>query len=71
MWETCSFQLKVQLPSDMAAHVEEVQKRDPDFFSRIVLYGLTRRWIYHQLREQTETRLRGDPLSGPSPQVRI
>lgn len=71
MWETSSFQLKVQLPSDMAAHVEEVQQRDPDFFSRIVLYGLTRRWIYHQLKEQTDARRHGDPLASNSPQPQV
>ena len=52
MWETCSVQLKVRLPRDVAAQAEEVQKTDPEFLSRVVLYGLTRRSIYRQLREQ-------------------
>lgn len=51
MWETRSVQLNVQLPQDIAAQVEEVQRTDPDFLSRIVLYGLTRRSIYRHLRD--------------------
>ena len=52
MWETCSVQLNVRLPRDIAAQAEEVQKTDPEFLSRVVLYGLTRRSIYRHLREQ-------------------
>lgn len=52
MWETCSVQLNVRLPRDVAAQAEEVQKSDPDFLSRVVLYGLTRRSIYRHLRDQ-------------------
>jgi len=51
-WDTCSVQLKVQLPRDLAAQVEEVQQTDPEFLSRIVLYGLTRRSIYRHLRDR-------------------
>jgi hypothetical protein len=54
MWETCSVQLKVRLPRDIAAQAEEVQKSDPEFLSRVVLYGLTRRSVFHQLREQQD-----------------
>ncbi len=53
MWETRSVQITVQLPHDIAEQAEEVQKVDPEFLSRVVLYGLTRRSIYHQLRERT------------------
>jgi hypothetical protein len=49
MWETCAVELRVQLPRDLAAEVEEVQKRDPDGLSRIVLYAMTRRMIYEHL----------------------
>lgn len=52
MWETCSVQLNVRLPRDVAAQAEEVQKTDPEFLSRVVLYGLTRRSIYRHLRDQ-------------------
>ena len=51
MWETRSVQLSVRLPRDIAAQAEEVQESDPEFLSRIVLYGLTRRSIYRHLRE--------------------
>ena len=52
MWETCSVQLTVRLPRDIAAQAEEVQRSDPEFLSRVILYGLTRRSIYRHLREQ-------------------
>lgn len=52
MWETCSVQLTVRLPRDIAEQAEEVQKTDPEFLSRVILYGLTRRSIYRHLREQ-------------------
>ncbi len=52
MWETCSVQLNVRLPRDLAEQAEEVQRTDPEFLSRVVLYGLTRRSIYRHLREQ-------------------
>lgn len=54
MWETRSVQLTVRLPRDIAAQAEEVQVTDPDFLSRVVLYGLTRRSIYRHLRESDE-----------------
>ncbi len=50
MWETRSVQLNVSLPRDIAEQAEEVQASDPEFLSRIVLYGLTRRSIYNHLR---------------------
>ncbi len=60
MWETRSVQLSVRLPRDIAAQAEEVQQSDPDFLSRVVLYGLTRRSIYRHLRESDP---RGDTPS--------
>ncbi len=51
MWNTRSVQLNVRLPQDVAAEAEEVQRSDPDFLSRIIQYGLTRRAIYRSLRE--------------------
>jgi len=60
MWETRSVQLSVLLPRDIAAQAEEVQQTDPDFLSRVVLYGLTRRSIYRHLRES-------DPRSDAAP----
>lgn len=54
MWETRSVQLSVQLPPEIAAQAEEVQRTDPEFLSRVVLYGLTRRSIYRHLREHSD-----------------
>ncbi len=55
MWDTCSVDLKVRLPRDIAAQAEEVQRTDPEFLSRIVMYGLTRRSIYRHLQDQVAT----------------
>ncbi len=52
MWETRSVQIDVRLPRDIAAQAEEVQRTDPEFLSRVILYGLTRRSIYQHLRER-------------------
>ena len=52
MWETQSVQISVSLPRDVARQAEEVQETDPEFLSRGVLYGLTRRSIYRHLRAQ-------------------
>ena len=51
MWETRPVQITVLLPHDIAEQAEEVQKTDPEFLSRVVLYGLTRRSIYHAIKE--------------------
>ena len=62
MWETRPVQLTVNLPRDIAAQAEEVQLADPEFLSRVILYGLTRRAIYEKLRHQ-ETDGVGDGAS--------
>ena len=46
-------QLTVRLPRDIARQAEEVQSADPEFLSRVILYGLTRRSIYRHLRQQS------------------
>lgn len=51
MWQTRSVQLSVRLPHDIASEAEEVQRTDPDSLSRMIQYGLTRRAVYHRLRE--------------------
>ena len=33
MWETCSVQLTVRLPRDIALEAEEVQRTDPEFLA--------------------------------------
>lgn len=53
MWETCAVDLRVRLPKNVAAEVEEVQKRDPEMMSRIVLYAVTRRTIFDHLATRT------------------
>lgn len=55
MWETRSVQINVRLPRDIAAQAEEVQRTDPEFLSRVVLYGLTRRSIYRHLRDRGDS----------------
>jgi hypothetical protein len=69
MWETRSVQLSVRLPRDIAAQAEEVQRTDPEFLSRVVLYGLTRRSIYRHLRDQTESEA-GSPIQSVSQPAR-
>jgi len=64
MWDTRSVQLTVRLPKDIAEEAERVQESDPEFLSRVVLYGLTRRSIYRHLRETPAT-LGNDPMQVP------
>jgi len=54
MWESRTVKLTVELPRDIADQAEEIQASDPEFLSRTVLYGLTRRSIYHHLRQNDE-----------------
>ncbi len=68
MWETCSVQLKVRLPREIAEQAEEVQQSDPEFLSRLVMYGLTRRSVYRHLRGAgLETGSSRSEVSPPSP----
>ncbi len=52
MWDTRMVKLEVELPDGIAEHAEEVQRTDPALLSRVVLYGLTRRTIYRNLRSR-------------------
>ncbi len=61
MWETREVTITVMLPHDIAEQADEVQKTDPEFLSRVILYGITRRSIYHQLRERKQ----GEELPAP------
>lgn len=67
MWETRSVQLNVHLPRDIAAQAEEVQETDPEFLSRIVLYGLTRRSIYRHLQNEEAAAAVGGQVEGAAP----
>jgi hypothetical protein len=53
MWETRAVDLRVSLPKNVAAQVEEVQKTDPEMLSRMVLYAVTRRTIFDHLATRT------------------
>jgi len=64
MWETCSVQLNVRLPRELARQAEEAQEQDPEFLSRVLQYGLTRRSVYRQLRRQDEN---GSETQGMTP----
>ncbi len=55
MWDTCAVDLRVNLPRSLAAEVEEVQRRDPEMLSRLMLYMLTRRTIFDHLTTQTNS----------------
>lgn len=67
MWETCSVQLNVRLPKAIAELAEEVQRTDPDFLSRVVLYGLTRRSIYRHLRSRTHESAQDEQVGAQPP----
>jgi hypothetical protein len=67
MWETRSVQINVRLPRDIAAQAEEVQRTDPEFLSRVVLYGLTRRSIYRHLRDREDAASSPVDVSIPPP----
>jgi hypothetical protein len=64
MWETRSVELTVRLPRDIAAEAEEVQRSDPEFLSRVILYGLTRRSVYRHLRESASPASEAAGLAG-------
>ena len=68
MWDTCSVHLSVRLPRDIAEQAEEVQKTDPEFLSRLIMYGLTRRSIFRHLRERNERTIEVDER-GNAPQL--
>ena len=67
MWETRSVQINVRLPRDLAAQAEEVQQTDPEFLSRVILYGLTRRSIYRHLKGQDEASMSSGEAPPPVP----
>lgn len=54
MQDTRAINLNVRLPRAIAEQAEAVHEEDPEFLSRVVLYGLTRRSVYEQLRSADE-----------------
>ena len=55
MWDTCPVDLRVNLPRNVAAELEEVQRNDPELLSRMVYYAVTRRTIFDYLSSRTCT----------------
>jgi hypothetical protein len=53
MWETRPVDLTVRLPREIALQVEEMQRSDPEFLSRVIQYGLTRESVFRHLRDHT------------------
>ena len=43
--------VELELPEDIAAAAAEVARVEPEFLSRVVMYGMTRRGIYRHLRD--------------------
>jgi hypothetical protein len=52
MWDTCAVELWIHLPRPVAAEVEEVQRRDPEMLSRMLMYAVTSRRIFDHLAAQ-------------------
>ena len=51
--------LTVTLPPDIAADAEAANRDEPEFLSRVVLYGLTRRAIYRGIRDRQQAQAAG------------
>ena len=54
IWEIKDVRLSVRLPRETSERARKFDEEDPKLLSNIVLYGLTRRSIYHELREVSE-----------------
>lgn len=50
MPETRPVSLVVNLPVDLADEVERVQQTDPEFFEKVLAYGLVRRAVFARLQ---------------------
>ncbi len=59
MWQardTRRVELVLDLPEDLAEDVERVRQDDPEFLSKVIRYGLTRRAVYEELDQAMEDR---------------
>lgn len=54
MGETREVTLTLRLPPDIAEQAEEVHAAEPEFLERVVLYGITRRRVYRDIRDRQE-----------------
>ena len=55
MRDTRPIELVVNVPEGLVEEVEEVRQTDPEFLSEVIVYGLCRRTIFHELqRTRTE-----------------
>ncbi len=49
MWDTCAVDVRVQLPTSVAAQVREVEKQEPELLSRMLMYAMVRRSIFDRM----------------------
>ena len=55
MWDTCAIDLKVQLPKSVAEQVQDVQEKEPELLSRMLMYAMARRTIFDRLSNEPRT----------------
>lgn len=56
MWDTRPVEVVLELPEDLAEDVEQAQKSDPKFLSKVIRYGLTRRAMFEELSRSLDGR---------------
>lgn len=56
MRDTRPVEFVLELPEDLAEDVEEAQKRDPKFLSKVIRYGLTRKAMFEELNRYFDDR---------------